>query len=817
MHDNYKPIEIEKQAQQYWEENQSFKASEDSNKKKFYCISMLPYPSGKIHMGHVRNYTIGDVITRYQKMLGKNVLQPLGWDAFGLPAENAALQNKQAPSSWTYKNIEQMRSTIKKLGYAIDWSREFSTCDPNYYKFEQQLFIKMYKKGLAYKKKSLVNWDPVDQTVLANEQVVDGCGWRSGAPVERKEISQWFLKITDYAEDLLNELDTLKGWPEQVRTMQRNWIGKSQGVEIHFPIIDHENQKITTFTTRPDTVFGVTFLTIAPEHPLAILAAKSNQQIKPFLEKCQHIKGSEEEISTIEKEGINTGFFATNPLNGAKIPIWIANFVLMNYGTGAIMSVPAHDDRDFEFAKKYNLDIKQVIKPSNNTVFDINKSAFTEKGITINSDEFSNLNFDQAFEKISNHLENNNLGNKTTNYRLRDWGVSRQRYWGTPIPMIHCDKCGTVPVDEKDLPIILPENIKLEDPKSPLVDLKSFTETTCPKCGGKASRETDTFDTFMESSWYFARYCCPDQKNSMTDERTDYWMPVDQYIGGIEHAIMHLLYARFIYKVMHDEKLVKHQEPFTNLLTQGMVLKDGAKMSKSKNNIVSPLDLLKEFGADTVRLFTIFASPPKQSLEWSHSGIEGAHKFLKKLYTLTKTYQTKIKDLNKTTLTDKKPTKTQQEAYSQIHTILKQANSDMERVHLNTVISAAMKILNILQDLSDNQSDIIAYEGISILLRILSPITPHITHYLWRELGFTGNIMDAKWPQVDEEALIQKELNLVVQTNGKTRSTIRVPIDANEDTIKNLALKQEKIANLIGEKTIKKIILVPKKLINIVY
>ncbi len=816
MNTSYQPQQIEKTAQKYWETNKTFAVTENPNKQKFYCLSMLPYPSGQIHMGHVRNYTIGDVISRYQKMLGKNVLQPLGWDAFGLPAENAALQNNSAPSTWTYQNIEQMRTTLKQLGFAIDWSREVTTCHPEYYKFEQELFLRMYEKGLAYKKKSFVNWDPVDQTVLANEQVVDGRGWRSGALVERKEISQWFLKITAYADELLKDLDHLPGWPEEVKTMQRNWIGRSVGLEIDFPTIE-QNEKITIFTTRPDTIFGATFLAIAPEHKLALAAAKTNEKIAAFLQKCHKIKNAEAALATMQKEGYDTGLFARNPLNGEKIPIWVANFVLMEYGAGAIMSVPAHDERDFEFAKQYNLKIKPVIKPLANGTLNIEQKAFTEKGILFDSGEFSNLNFADAFAAITNQAIKNGLGAQKTHYRLRDWGISRQRYWGTPIPIINCDKCGQVPVPLKDLPVVLPENIKLTDPRSPLINLESFINTTCPTCGGKAKRETDTFDTFMESSWYYARYCSPDQNNSMVDKRADYWMPVDQYIGGIEHAIMHLLYARFLYKVMRDEGLVKHSEPFTRLLTQGMVLKDGSKMSKSKGNTVSPGELLNSYGADTVRLFMIFASPPEQSLEWSQSGIEGAHRFLKKLYAFTLANESIVIACNSDPQTNAPLTKEEQKAHTEIHTILQQANLDMERLHLNTVVSAAMKLLNLLQDLPDSQNrKIIVHDGLSILLRLLNPITPHITYYLWGELRFKGDIADAPWPQVDTKTLTKNEVALIVQVNGKVRGKITVAIDANENLIKSAATSQEGVVRIIGEKTIKKIIIVPNKIVNIV-
>lgn len=815
MNKIFQPQVIEAAAQKYWDETHAFETKEDATKPKFYCLSMLPYPSGQIHMGHARNYTIGDVISRYQRMLGKNVMQPLGWDAFGLPAENAALKNKLAPSEWTYKNIKQMRATIKQLGFAIDWSREIATCRPEYYRFEQQLFLKMYAKGLAYKKKSVVNWDPVDQTVLANEQVVDGRGWRSGALVERKEISQWFLKITAYADELLTYLDKLIGWPEQVRTMQRNWIGRSEGLELSFTAVGHD-EKITIFTTRPDTVFGVTYVAIAPEHPLAIVAAKTNKNIQQFLQKCHNIKVAEAELATVATEGYYTGFDAINPLNGEKIPVWVANFVLMEYGTGAVMSVPAHDERDHAFAKQYNLKIKPVIKPLDNSHWDFNKAAFTDKGILADSGEFSGLNFDQAFNAIAKKVIKTKQGERKVHYRLRDWGVSRQRYWGAPIPIINCEKCGAVPVPEKDLPVVLPEGIKLTDPRSPLRTLKSFLETTCPKCGGSATRETDTFDTFMESSWYYARYCCPDQNGSMFDARVDYWMPVDQYIGGIEHAIMHLLYARFIYKVMRDEGLVKGDEPFTRLLTQGMVLKDGSKMSKSKGNTVSPEELIAKYGADTARLFTIFASPPEQSLEWSDSGVEGAYRFLKKLFAFATTCEEAIISCNKYPKKSNIFTKEQQQWRRNIHIIFQQADADMQRLQLNTVVSAAMKLLNLLQDIPSVNNDAIIYEGFSILLSLLNPITPHIIHHLWRELQFPGDALDAKWPQVDLKALEQDSLELIVQVNGRVRGKITVQADADEKEVHRIAIANESVAKIIGSAAIKKIILVPKKLVNIV-
>ncbi|MDR1012500.1 MAG: leucine--tRNA ligase [Coxiellaceae bacterium] len=810
MHSSYQPQLIEQETQKFWKDTKAFEVTEISNKPKFYCLSMLPYPSGQIHMGHVRNYTIGDTIARYQKMLGKNVLQPLGWDAFGLPAENAALRNKLTPSVWTYNNIKQMKSTIKRLGFAIDWSREITTCKPEYYKFEQELFLKMYKKGLSYKKKSVVNWDPVDQTVLANEQVIDGKGWRSGALIERKEISQWFLKITAYADELLNDLTNLTGWPKQVCSMQYNWIGKSMGLEIAFPLTTN-NRKIIIFTTRPDTIFGATYLAIAPEHELAINVAKSNRTVATFLKKCRNIKNNVEELAILDKEGHDTGLFALNPLSGEEIPIWIANFVIMEYGSGAIMGVPAHDKRDFEFAKKYQLKIKPVIKSTNNSTYNINQAAFTDYGILFNSGKFSNLNSMEACTAIADYITKNKLGIRKIHYRLQDWGISRQRYWGTPIPIINCEQCGIVPVPIKDLPVVLPENLVLDNPKSPLQDLASFINVTCPKCNGKAQRETDTFDTFVESSWYYVRYSCVDQNKTMTDERTKYWLPVDQYIGGIEHAILHLLYARFIYKVMRDEGIVNHSEPFTKLLTQGMVLKDNAKMSKSKNNIVSPLELLDVYGADTIRLFIIFASPPEQSLEWSQNGIEGAYRFLKRLYTFAYDHKKLISSFNKQQITilpeDSKPIQ------NKILTIMNQAYSDMERLHLNTVVSAAMKLFKLLGNIKNNR---MIYEGFSILLLLLNPITPHITHYLWKKLEFKGNIAETKWPQPNNIAITKNTTDIVVQINGKKRGIITVAASADENIIKKTALDQKNILRFIGQKTITKMIVVPTKLINIV-
>lgn len=829
METTYNFQKIETDAQKYWEEKHSFEVKENSPKEKFYCLSMLPYPSGQLHMGHVRNYTIGDVIARYQRMRGKNVMQPFGWDAFGLPAENAALAHKTSPAIWTYKNIAQMRETVKRLGFAIDWNREVTTCKPEYYRWEQWFFIQMYNKGLVYKKKSLVNWDPVDQTVLANEQVVDGKGWRSGAPVERREISQWFIKITAYAEELLNDLAKLTGWPEEVRIMQRNWIGRSEGVELNFAVTN-SSQKITVFTTRPDTLMGVTYLAIAPQHPIAQQVAQKNPDVAAFIKKFSNVKTAEADLATLPKEGLYSGLNVIHPVSGNTIPVWIANFVLLEYGTGAVMSVPAHDQRDFEFAKQYGLNIKQVIEPVDGSKWDLTKAAFTEKGILVNSANFNGLNSEKAFKAIAEFLKQNNKGEIKVNYRLRDWGISRQRYWGAPIPMIHCEKCGAIPVPEKDLPVILPEDVTLSDPKSPLHTLESFINTTCPKCGGKAKRETDTFDTFFESSWYYARYCCPNQNNAMLDERVNYWMPVDQYIGGIEHAVMHLLYARFFYKVMRDAGLVKHDEPFTRLLTQGMVLKDGSKMSKSKGNTVSPQTIIEKYGVDTARLFIIFASPPEQSLEWSDSAVEGAHRFLKRLWNFAFLQQKLFESINKKnkkgqlSFDVENATDLQKKLRQQIFAILQQANNDMERLQFNTVVSAAMKLFNLLLEIKaaykDNDIDNVIYEGFRILLCLLAPITPHITHALWKELKFDGlmsiDIIDTSWPKVDEAALEKENLEIVVQINGKMRAKILVPASADSDKIREIALQNENVSKFIGQENIKKVIVVPNKLINIV-
>jgi len=752
-------------------------------------------------------------------MLGKNVLQPMGWDAFGLPAENAALAKKTAPSKWTRENIDQMRNDLKKLGLAIDWSREFATCDPEYYRWEQWLFLRMYKKGLVYRKKSFVNWDPVDQTVLANEQVIDGRGWRSNALVERKEIAQWFLKITAYADELLSALDNLSGWPDRVKTMQRNWIGRSEGVEIIFKLKD-SGSTLTVFTTRPDTLMGVTYLAIAPQHELVTQLIQQNSKVAAFVEKCSNIKVAEAEMATLEKEGIDTGLKAVHPVTGKEVPIWIANFVVMEYGFGAVMSVPAHDQRDYEFAQKYNLPIIQVIKSKDDSSWDFNNGALVEKGLLINSEIFDNLFSEEASVKITKYLVDKKLGQTKINYRLRDWGISRQRYWGAPIPMVNCLKCGVVPVDEKDLPVILPENIYLDNPSSPLKNISEFINTKCPACGGAATRETDTFDTFMESSWYYARYCCHDQTQAMLDDRAQYWLPVDQYIGGIEHAILHLLYARFIHKVIRDEGLISSDEPFTNLLTLGMVLNDGSKMSKSKGNAVPSNLIIDKYGADTARLFMMFASPPEQSLEWSDSGIEGSHRFLKKLWSFAFKNQTLLLTLNqneKQEIVLEHLTQNQLNIYRKINEILLQANNDMLRLQFNTVVSAVMKLFNLLQTIGNEQNDVlILSEGFKILLQLLAPITPHITYELWVKLGFGDNILNTFWPQVTKEALVTDQVEMVVQINGKLRGKIIVPSDSSQEEIKEILFADSHLRPYIHDKNIKKIIVIPKKLVSIV-
>jgi leucyl-tRNA synthetase len=827
MEEQYNPQAIEAHAQQYWEDKNCFQVVEDLNKEKFYCLTMFPYPSGRLHMGHVRVYTLGDVIARYQYMLGKNVMQPMGWDAFGLPAENAAIKNNILPAKWTRQNIEHMRKQMQQMGLGYDWSREVTTCDPDYYRWEQWFFLRLYKKGLVYKKNAEVNWDPVDQTVLANEQVVNGRGWRSGALVERKEIPQWFLKITAYAEELLTDLDKLEQWPHQVKTMQRNWIGRSLGLEIRFDVKDHE--ALTIFTTRPDTLFGVTYVAVAPQHPLTKKLAETNPDLQSFIESCRNIKMAEADVATMEKRGMPLGIHAIHPLTGQAIPIWVANFVLMEYGSGALMAVPAHDQRDFEFAINYHLPIKEVIKPSDGSLADITRKAMTEPGELVDSEAFTGLSSSQAFDAIAEHLESQGIGQRKVHYRLRDWSVARQRYWGAPIPIIHCPQCGDVPVPDKDLPVILPEDVHFSGVSSPLKSTPSFYETTCPTCQGAATRETDTFDTFMESSWYYARFACKKQSKAMLDGRVNYWVPVDQYVGGIEHAVLHLLYARFFHKLMRDEGLLNSDEPFTRLLSQGMVLNKGAKMSKSKGNVVDPQMLIERYGADTARLFMMFAAPPEQNLEWSDSGIEGAQRFLKRLWSFCYENKARVQKQNRLPKTSFQNATNwdmadtgQLDVLRQLYDILDQAKFDYERQQYNTVVSGCMKILNLLAKLPKPENgcedieDIIIHKGLSILLRLLAPITPHITHQLWLDLHYEGIILEASWPKSSPIVFKQDTIELVVQVNGKLRSKIRVPESAGADVIENKLKEDAKVQQALQGQVIKKIITVPGKLVNVV-
>lgn len=824
MDNSYIPREIEEQAQQYWLKKQSFNVSEDLNKEKFYCLAMFPYPSGTLHMGHVRNYTICDVIARYQRALGKNVLQPIGWDAFGLPAENAAIKNGIHPAEWTKKNIASMKEQFLRLGNAYDWRREITTCDPDYYRWEQWFFIKLYEKGLVYKKNAVVNWDPVDNTVLANEQVVEGRGWRSGALVERREIPQWFIKITAYADELLNDLDTLDQWPSQVKQMQRNWIGRSEGCEIGFKVNDF-NKKLKIYTTRPDTLMGATYLAVAPDHPLAKEAASQNVEVQAFVDSCQGVRMVEAEIATMEKRGIDSGMKAIHPITGSELPIWIANFVLMQYGSGAVMSVPAHDQRDWEFAKKYKLPLQEVIKAVDDSSHDYSKAAFTAEGRLINSEQFNDLSSSDAKKEIAAFLEANDLGKVTINYRLRDWGVSRQRYWGTPIPMIHCDECGIVPVPESELPVTLPANIEFSGSGSPLAQCNDFVQTSCPRCGEDAVRETDTFDTFVESSWYYARFACKGQNNAMLDDRAKYWTPVDQYVGGIEHAVMHLLYARFFHKLMRDEGLLNSDEPFKALLTQGMVLKDGHKMSKSLGNVIDPNHLINTYGADTARLFVMFAAPPEQSLEWSDAGVEGAHRFLKRIWAFAHQHRQTIIDINDVVLSGNGHIDWQnvenrlKKSRLIINQILMQASNDYERHQFNTVVSGCMKLFNEMSDyeIVSEEDKYFLHSGMSILLRLLAPITPHICHYLWQQLGYDYEkvIIDAPWPKIDKSALKSDESDFVVQINGKLRAQFTADSDSSEEVLIEMA-KQHAHSFLL-DKTIKKVIVVAHRhLINLV-
>jgi leucyl-tRNA synthetase len=903
MQQNYTPKEIEAAAQQQWDSQQTFRASEDSDKPKYYCLSMFPYPSGKLHMGHVRNYTIGDVLSRYHRMKGYNVMQPMGWDAFGLPAENAAMANNVPPAAWTYSNIEYMKQQLKSLGLGVDWSREVTTCKPDYYRWEQWLFNRLFKKGVIYKKTSTVNWDPVDNTVLANEQVIDGRGWRSGVQVEKREIPMYFFRITQYADELLQDLDGLSGWPEQVKTMQANWIGKSYGVRFAFPYeLDGKQDKLWVYTTRADTIMGVTFVAVAAEHPLATHAAKTNPALAAFIEECKHGGVAEADIATMEKKGMPTDILVTHPLTGEQVPVWVGNYVLMSYGEGAVMAVPAHDERDFGFAQNYGLPIKPVLVPEDwstnevslsETLFHHNdgtgektgpvlrgpglelgidgqpkrdrtiqwatwQPSHGQHGKCVLSGPLNGLSSEEAVDKVAELLSAKGLGEKKVQFRLRDWGISRQRYWGCPIPIIHCPTCGDVSVPDDQLPVKLPENVVPDGAGSPLAKMPEFYECTCPQCGGKARRETDTMDTFVESSWYYARYASPQCDTGMVDKAAaQKWLPVDQYIGGIEHAILHLLYARFFHKLMRDEGLVQGNEPFKNLLTQGMVvaptfyreeangkkqwinpadvelevdakarpvgaklIADGQpvviggteKMSKSKNNGVDPQAIIDAYGADTARLFMMFAAPPDQQLEWSDAGVEGAFRFLRRVWNLS----VELNGIGKVDAAFGNLSADDQALRRETHLALKQASYDFSRFQFNTVVSAAMKMLNALEKARASADRAVLGEGMSILLRLLSPITPHIAQTLWKELGYGDDILTASWPEVDEAALEQDEIELMIQVNGKLRGSLRVAKDADKATIEQLALASEAVQKQLAGAAAKKVIVVPGRLVNVV-
>jgi leucyl-tRNA synthetase len=856
MQETYDFAAVEAAAQKFWNESRAFEVSESSAKPKFFCLSMLPYPSGALHMGHVRNYTIGDVISRYQRMNGKNVLQPMGWDAFGLPAENAAMANKVPPAKWTYDNIAYMKRQLQSLGFALDWSRELATCRPEYYRWNQWLFTRLFKKGLAYKKTGVVNWDPVDQTVLANEQVIEGRGWRTGALVEKREIPMYFLRITAYAEELLAALDKLPGWPEQVKLMQKNWIGRSEGVRIGFPYrLQNEDRVLWVFTTRADTLMGATFMAVAAEHPIAVFASQKNSQLKAFVDECKQGAVMEADLAQIEKKGMPTGMFVTHPITGDKLPVWVGNYVLMGYGEGAVMGVPAHDERDFAFALKYKLPIKPVIRhPLGDTVPAPWKPEYAEYGVCINSGKYDGLAFQQAVDAIAADLQKKSLGEKQVQWRLRDWGISLQRYWGTPIPIIHCDACGAVPVPEKDLPVVLPEDCVPDGSGNPLRKRADFVDVACPACGKAAKRETDTMDTFVDSSWYYMRYTSPGA-STMVDARNDYWMPMDQYIGGIEHAILHLLYARFWTKVMRDMGLVKCDEPFTRLLTQGMLLnhiwlrrndkggvdyippeevegegdkavwtRDGkpveyggvGKMGKSERNGVDPQTLIDKYGADTARLYVMFAGKPEDSAVWSDTGVEGAYRFLRRLWTFAQAHADRIKAAGGT-FDARDAGEAVKKARRELHVTLKQANDDYERLHYNTVVSASMIMLNTLEALADGAgAEALRREGVSLLLRILYPVAPHTTWVLWRDLGFDGDLIDAPWPVVDASALATDTIELVLQVSGKVRGKIVVPSDAGEDAVKQVAVAAPEVARHANGAAVKKVIVVPGRLVNVV-
>ena len=818
MERDYQPQVIEPEIQQYWDSEQTFKTIEDPDQPKFYCLCMFPYPSGKLHMGHVRNYTIGDVISRFMTMKGYNVLQPMGWDAFGMPAENAAIKNQRPPAAWTYDNIDHMRSQLKRLGFGYDWDRELATCTPDYYRWEQWLFTRMVDKGLAYRKKARVNWDPVDQTVLANEQVIDGRGWRSGALVEQREIDQWFIRITDYADELLDDLDAVD-WPEQVKTMQKNWIGRSQGVEFSFERKGSE-ERLEVYTTRPDTIMGITYVAVAAQHPIATQAAATNSEIQAFIEECAHMSVAEADLAQAPKRGMATGQFVIHPFTGEEIPIWIANFVLMEYGSGAVMAVPGHDQRDWEFATQYGLPIKPVIQPlHDDPEYDLSEKAWCEKtGVTIHSGRFDGLPFADAFNAVAEALEDMGIGRVTTNYRLRDWGVGRQRYWGCPIPVIHTDE-GLKTVRDEDLPVTLPEDVVVDGSGSPLATRSDFVETIDPDTGRPAKRETDTFDTFMESSWYYARFASAFSDDAMLDAHANHWLPVDLYIGGIEHAILHLLYARFFHKVLRDLGLVNSDEPFKKLLTQGMVLKDGSKMSKSKGNTVDPQELIDQYGADTVRLFTMFAAPPELSLEWSDDGVAGAHRFLKRIHTLVTEHLNQGHHVSNEPVDLDGLSDEARDVYRKLHETIAKVSDDIgRRYHFNTAIASIMELTNSVMkfDATSDADRAVRSEAVEAIVILLSPITPHITEHLWSGLGHQNSLMDVPWPKVREDALTRNTLTLVVQVNGKLRGRIEVPSDADQATILTMARDEPQVAKFLEGMVEKKAIVVPQKLVNLV-
>jgi leucyl-tRNA synthetase len=867
MQQKYDPRVVEREAQEYWDATGAFRAREVPGKPKYYCLSMFPYPSGKLHMGHVRNYTIGDVLSRYHRMKGRNVLQPMGWDAFGLPAENAAMANGVPPAKWTVDNISYMKRQLKSLGFAIDWSREIATCQPDYYRWNQWLFLRMLERGLVYKKTGVVNWDPVDQTVLANEQVIDGRGWRTGAVVEKREIPMYYMAITRYAEELLAALDKLPGWPERVKTMQANWIGKSFGVRFAFPYeLDGRSEKLWVFTTRADTIMGVTFAAVAAEHPLAARAARDNRKLAEFVEACKRGSVMEADLATIEKKGMPTGISITHPLTGAAVPVWVGNYVLMAYGEGAVMGVPGHDQRDFEFATQYGLPIRSVIRPKDHEPELPLKQAYVEYGVCFNSGKYNGLDYAQAVDAIAADLKAKGLGDKQVLWRLRDWGISRQRYWGCPIPIIHCGACGDVPVPDSDLPVVLPEDCVPDGTGNPLARRPDFVNCTCPKCGKPARRETDTMDTFVDSSWYYIRFACPDSTRAMADERVAYWLPVDQYVGGIEHAILHLLYSRFWTRVMRDLGLVSFGEPFANLLTQGMVLNeiyfrradggrasyynptevdarvdeagnrsavlkaDGAPvefggigtMSKSKNNGVDPQELIDRYGADIARFFMMFTSPPEDTLVWSDAGVEGAARFLRRLWNFAYERRPLFAGQRSAKQADWPAAPEEfRKARREIHNTLKQANYDIGRHQFNTVASAGMKILNALERAPGAGSgpgvhQALICDGLGILLRLIAPIAPHLCHYLWRELKFGEDVLAAPWPEHDPAALIEDEIELVVQINGRKRGDVRVPRDADSKAIETIVLADPAVQKHVSGQAIKKVVVVPGRLVNVV-